>query len=110
MKHVTTLLFVALSMGLFGQDLPAVPATEPSVELRLELAGWEMDRAAEWRSLATFMIASGAGIIAADRINNRDGSWSFAAGVAVFSFGTYVTLNSMGDRHDRRAARLLHGQ
>jgi hypothetical protein len=56
------------------------------------------------------MIASGAGIIAADRINNRDGSWSFAAGVAVFSFGTYVTLNSMGDRHDRRAARLLHGQ
>lgn len=110
MKALSTLLFVTLTGITFGQDLPAVPPSVEAVNLRLERAAHEMDRAAEWRTLATFMIASGAVVVASDRINNRDGNWGFAAGAAVFSFGTYVALNSMGDRHDRRAARLLHGQ
>jgi hypothetical protein len=110
MKHVMLSLFLGLSAFAHAQnELPPVPAAE-AVNLRLELASVEMDRASELREVAVWVACASALFIASDRINNRDSDGSFAAGVATFGVAGYVGLNALAIRHDKRAARLLHGQ
>lgn len=109
MKHVITSILLGLSALVYGQgELPPVPASE-DVNLRLELASVEMERAADFRELSVWVACTGALFVAADRINNRDSDGSFAMGVASVSLAAYVGLNGIAIRRDRRAARLLHG-
>ena len=112
MKHVMLSLFLGLSGLLSAQsELPPVPPSAvEEVNLRLGLAAVELDRAAELRSVATWTVCAGALFIASDKINNRDADGSYALAVGSFSFAAYIGLNALAVRHDRRAARLLHGQ
>ena len=106
MKHVSTLLFVALTLGAFGQDLPAVPVTEPSVELRLELASKQLSKAANAREGAMYAALFG-GAMTAIAFTDKQSAGQLTG---LFTIGAVFGLSLKGIGHEREAARLLHGQ
>lgn len=72
------------------------------------MAAIHMERASDFRELATWVACTGALFVAADRINNRDSDGRFALGIASFTMAAYVGINGAAVRHDRKASRLLH--
>ena len=108
MKTVSTLLFVALSMGAFGQQLPAVPAEVDPVNLRLEMAGAQFVKAGKSRETAVwFAVIGGAFTYLASRDAQRPEGAAVIGGITLAGTFAY-TLK--GAHHDKRGGRLLHGQ
>lgn len=106
MRTVSTLVFVALCGLTFGQTLPPVPPSPEAINLRLERAAQEMERAADAREVAMYAALFG-GAMTAIAYNDKPSAGNivgFLTISAVYGF----TLKGAG--HDRRAARLLHGQ
>lgn len=105
MKHVITSLLLGLSALVYGQgELPPVPASE-DVNLRLELASVEMERAADFRDAALYCALFGGAISGIAFSDNA------TAGrvCAVLTVSAFYGLNLVANGRDRRAARLLHG-
>ena len=96
------------SGAAFGQvnTLPSAPCD--SINLRLELAGEQMHKAAWGRSASVFVGAfAGAFAIAANDRSQKYYSQAAAIVLAGVSVGGFLGFQVKGAGHDRKAAALL---
>lgn len=107
MKALLLTGFVALSLGVSGQGIPAAPTAE-AINLRLEKASVEMRKAAWSRNTSIYWLVAGSAMTLASHVSNGESGDVVPLAMGGLTFAGFAVFQIKGSGHDRRASVSLH--